>query len=146
MQLVENLLRVARAIMIERLLTFLAKGVLHLYKQIVVLYLRLGHRLLRRLRLFHERHVRLQVALLLHIILLCHPLVGLSLHVGLFVLLPEIDLIREFLVCGIHIEQVLFYLTYQRRGLLRLLLATSFVSELAKETQAALQGLVVCVC
>ena len=123
MKLVENLLRVARAIMIQRLLTFFAKGVLHLNKQIVVLNLRFGHRLLRRLRLLHERHVGLQVVLLLGILLLCHSLVGLSLHVGLFVLLPVVDLIREFLVCGIHINQIFFYLAYQRCCILRLLLA-----------------------
>ena len=146
MKLVENLLRVARAIMIKRLLAFFAISGLHLNKQIVVLNLRLGHRLLRRLRLLHERHVGLEVALLLDIFLLCHSLVGLSLHVGLFVLLPVADLIREFLVCGIHIMQIFFYLTYQRCCILRLLLATCCVPELAKETQATLQRLIVCVC
>ena len=146
MKLVENLLWVARAIMIIRMLTIFAISRLHLNKQIVVLNLRLGHRLLCGLRLLHERHVGLQVALFLDFHLLCHSLVGLILHVGLFVLLPEADLIRELFVCGIHITQFFFYLTYQRFCILRLLLTACCFPELAKKTQATLQILIVCVC
>ena len=76
-QLVEDLLGVARALLVERLLAFLAKRILHLNEEVVVLDLRLCNQLLRRMRLLHKGHICLQIALLFYVFLLHLALVTL---------------------------------------------------------------------
>lgn len=112
MQLVEHLLRVARALLVKRLLALLAKRVLHLDEEVVVLDLRLGHALLVGFGLLHQSHVVLQVCLLLQALLLLLALVVLRLNVGFLVFLPKVHLVGEFLVRCLHLKQVLLNLLY----------------------------------
>ena len=69
-QLVEDLLGVARALLVQRLFAFLAERVLHLDEEVVVLDLRLGNQLLRGLSLLHQGHICLQIVLLFYVFLL----------------------------------------------------------------------------
>ena len=92
---------------------FLTERVLHLDEEVVVLDLCLGNHLLRSLSLLHQGHICLQIALLLHVFLLLLALVALGLHVGLLVLLPEIDFISELLVRILYLAQVIMNLPDQ---------------------------------
>ena len=107
MQFIKNLLWIARALLVKGLLTFLAKRVLHFNEEVVILDLSLGDHLLISLSFFHERHVLLQVVLLFDAYLFLLALVILRLKVSLFILLPEVHLIRELLVLQLHRQQVL---------------------------------------
>ena len=75
--------------------------------EVVIFNLSLGDHLLISLGFFHERHVLLQVVLLFNAYLFLLALVILRLKVSLFILLPEIHLIRELLVLQLHRQQVL---------------------------------------
>ena len=107
MQLIKDLLRVARTLLIQRLLALLSKRILHLNEQVVVLYLCLSNYLLVRICLIHKRHVVLQARLLLTILLMLLALILLILIVALLVLFSEIHFIRELLIRILHCPQVL---------------------------------------
>lgn len=72
------------------------------------------------------------------------PLICLTLDIALLVLLPEIHLIIEFLVRGLHLVQVLFNLLDQVLRL-RVLMPFNFFPELPKQVHAPLQSLIILV-